>query len=102
TRLPPEFRLSPADAATLLHEEVFARMEVHDLPAADRMPMLRGGVSDGIFGGRIYDAHIAEIARAARAAVVITDNRRHFLGALRYGIRVETPEEFVASLKRKR
>ena len=29
TRLPPEYRLTPADASTLLHEEVFARMQVH-------------------------------------------------------------------------
>jgi hypothetical protein len=32
TRLPVEFRVSPADAATLLDEEVFGRMGVHDLP----------------------------------------------------------------------
>ncbi len=64
--------------------------------------MLRAAARDAIFGGRIYDAHIAEIARACGAAVVVTDNRRHFLSALRYGIRVETPAEFVATLKRKR
>jgi predicted nucleic acid-binding protein len=102
TRLPVEFRLTAGDAATLLHEEVFARMAVHDLPAGERESMLRAAAGDGVFGGRIYDAHIAEIARAARAGVVVTDNRKHFLGALRYGIRVETPEEFVAALKRKR
>jgi hypothetical protein len=34
--------------------------------------------------------------------VIVTDNRRHFLSALRYGIRVETPTEFVATLKTKR
>ena len=34
--------------------------------------------------------------------VVVTDNRRHFLSALRYGMRVETPAEFVAALKSKR
>jgi len=102
TRLPPEFRLSPTDAATLVHEEVFGRMDVHDLPAADREPMLRAAARDDVFGGRIYDAHIAEIARAAQAAVVVTDNRRHFLAALRYGMRVETAHEFVATLRRKR
>ena len=36
TRLPPEFRLSPADAVQLLEAEVFARMTVHDLPPPDR------------------------------------------------------------------
>ena len=101
TRLPPEFRLTPADAVHLVHEEVFARITVHDLPSADRLPMLRAAAHDGISGGRIYDAHIAEVARAAKATVIVTDNRRHFLSALRHGIRVETPAEFVAGLKKK-
>jgi predicted nucleic acid-binding protein len=64
--------------------------------------MLRAAAGDLMTGGRIYDAHIAEIARAAGAEVVITDNRRHFLSALRYGMRVETPTEFLATLKRKK
>jgi predicted nucleic acid-binding protein len=101
TRLPPEFRIPPSDAVRLLEEEVFSRMAVHDLAAADRLPMLRAAAQDAIAGGRIYDAHIAEVARAAAADVVVTDNRRHFLSALRHGMRVETPAEFVAAFKRK-
>jgi predicted nucleic acid-binding protein len=102
TRLPPEFRVTPSDAAVLLQEEVFARMTVHDLPAPDRMPMLQAAARDRVAGGRIYDAHIAEVARAVGTGVVVTDNRRHFLSALRYGMRVETPAEFVDGLKGKR
>lgn len=102
TRLPPEFRLTPADACLLLEQEVFARFAVHDLPSAVRVPMLQAAARDAIAGGRIYDTHIAETARAAGATVIITDNRRHFLSALRYGIRVETPTEFVATLKTRR
>jgi len=102
TRLPPEFRLAPPDAALLLEDEVFARMAVHDLPPAGRLPMLRASARDGVAGGRIYDAHIAEVARAAGADVVVTDNRRHFVSALRFGLRVETPAEFLAGLKGKR
>jgi len=101
TRLPAEFRISPQDAVRLLNEEVFSRMDVHDLPGAQRLAMLNAAADEAITGGRIYDAHIAEIARAAGAGVVVTDNRRHFLAALRYGMRVETPQEFVAALKRK-
>jgi predicted nucleic acid-binding protein len=101
TRLPPEYRITPADAVTLLEQEVFARMGVHDLPAADRLAMLRATARDGIAGGRVYDAHIADIARAAGATVVVTDNRRHFLSALRYDMRVETPAEFLSRLKGK-
>ena len=100
TRLPPEFRVSPADAVTLLEEEVFGRMAIHDLPAADRLSMIRGAAHDAIAGGRIYDCHIADVARAAGARVVVTDNRRHFLSALRYDLRVETPDEFLANLKK--
>ena len=102
TRLPPEFRLSSTDAAILLEEEVFARMTVHDLPGSERLATLRAAARDQIGGGRMYDAHIAEIARAAGAEVVVTDNRRHFLSALRYDMRVETPAEFLARLKPKR
>ena len=102
TRLPPEFRVSPTDARLLLEEEVFGRMTVHDLPAADRLPMLRASAKDGIAGGRIYDTHIADVARAAGAAVVVTDNRRHFVSALRFDMRVEPPGEFLASLKPRR
>lgn len=102
TRLPPEYRLTAADAARLLQDEVFARMHVHDLPPAERETFVRAAAQDGTAGGRIYDAHIAEVARAAGAGVVVTDNRRHFIAALRHGIRVETPAEFLASLKSKR
>jgi len=100
TRLPAEFRLTAADAVVLVSEEIFSRIAVHDLPAADRLAMLQAAGRDGITGGRIYDSHIAEIARAASASVVITDNRRHFLSALRYGMRVETPAEFLAGLRK--
>jgi predicted nucleic acid-binding protein len=101
TRLPAEFRLAPGDAVKLIEEEICGRLDVHDLPATDRLPLLRAAASDGLAGGRVYDAHIAEVARAAGARVIVTDNRRHFVAALRHGIRVETPGEFVAALKRK-
>ena len=90
-----------AELTKLIEEEIFARMIVHDLPSGDRLPLLRAAAHDAIGGGRIYDAHIAEVARAAKATVIVTDNRRHFLAALRHGIRVETPGEFVAGLKKR-
>ena len=102
TRLPPEYRIGPSDAATLVEQEVFARMTVHDLPANERLALLSAASRDAIAGGRIYDTHIAEIARAVSAAVVVTDNRRHFLSALRYDMRVETPAEYLSSLKGRR
>jgi predicted nucleic acid-binding protein len=102
TRLPPEFRLTPDDANELLREEVFGRLTVHDLPAAERDGLFSAAARDRIAGGRIYDAHIAEVARAAGARVIVTDNRRHFLAALRHGIKVETPSEFLATIKPRR
>jgi hypothetical protein len=102
TRLPPEYRIQPDDAVLLLEQEVIPRINVHELPAAGYSPMLRAAARENISGGRIYDTHIAEVARSAGADVVVTDNRRHFLSALRYGMRVETPSEFLAGLKNKR
>jgi hypothetical protein len=86
TRLPPEFRLTPEDANELLRQEVFGRLVVHDLPSAEQ-----GGFFDG-----------AARERIAGARVIVTDNRRHFVSALRHGIKVETPSEFLASIKTKR
>jgi predicted nucleic acid-binding protein len=100
TRLPAEFRLTPIDAALLLDEEVFSRMAVHDLPSGGRLPLLQSAARDAVAGGRIYDSHIAEVARSAGASAVVTDNRRHFISALRYGMRVETPAEFLAGLRK--
>jgi predicted nucleic acid-binding protein len=72
------------------------------MPTEERRDFLKTAAHDGTAGGRIYDAHIAEVARAAGAGVIVTDNRRHFLAALRHGIRVETPAEFLAAMKKKR
>ena len=102
TRLPPEFRLVPDDATRLLEENVLSGIAVHELPPGERLSLLRAAAHDKTSGGRIYDAHIAEVARAAGATVIVTDNRRHFLSALRYDMRVETPVEFVASFRARR
>jgi len=101
TRLPAEFRLTATNAVQLVEEEILGRLSVEALPAISRRDLLSGAAHDGITGGRIYDAHIAEVARASGAKVVVTDNRRHFLGALRHGLRVETPGEFMVAMKRR-
>ena len=97
TRLPPEYRLTASDAARLLDEEVTARMTVHDLPVGARASLFKMAAQERTIGGRIYDAHIAEVARTANAETIVTDNRRHFVSTLRYGMRVETPAEFLVS-----
>lgn len=95
TRLPDELRLSPADALRLVEDEILARFQVHQLPARGHLSFFRAIAGDRIAGGRVYDAHIAEIARAAGAGVAVTENRRHFSGLLRHGVRVLTAAEFV-------
>jgi predicted nucleic acid-binding protein len=88
TRLPEEFRLPPEDALTLIEQEVLGRFEIHDLPARARSGFLKLCAREGIRGGRLYDAHIAEIARAAGASVVVTENQRDFAVLERHGIPV--------------
>ena len=95
TRLPGGLRLTPALASQLVREEILGRVDVADLPANARGALLSAVVSESVSGGRVYDAHIAEVARVAGARMVVTGNRRHFTGLMRHGIRVLTPEECV-------
>jgi predicted nucleic acid-binding protein len=88
TRLPEEFRLSPADAGHLLEEELLGRLRVVDLPPGARLELVRDAVRERVAGGRFYDAHIAETARRAGARLVVTDNVRHFSALRAHGIRV--------------
>ena len=103
TRLPAEYRLAAGRRrAAGPRGDLRADGRARSADRATGWRLLRAAAHDAIAGGRIYDAHIAEVARAAGADVIVTDNRRHFLAALRHGIRVETPAEFVATLKGKR
>lgn len=97
TRLPEELRLSPADAQRLVDEEILGRLQVHQLPATAQKGFFQAVAHERIVGGRMYDAHIAEVARSAGASVVATENRRHFTGLLRHGIRVLTAAELAAT-----
>ena len=99
TRLPEEFRLAPGDALRLIEEEILARFEVHDLPAARRRPFLQSAARDRVIGGRVYDAHIGEVARLAGARVLVTDNREHFSALARHGVRVVSAKEFAAEIE---
>lgn len=98
TRLPEEYRLEPEVALRLLREEIFARFSIHDLPSELREEFLVSTVGEGTAGGRIYDAHIAEIARQAGARLVATENRRHFTSLLRHGIRVLVSAELAEEI----
>jgi predicted nucleic acid-binding protein len=88
TRLPQEFRLKAADAVALLEAEVMSRFDIADLPGGQRRAFLIATSREGVSGGRVYDAHVAAVARASGARVVVTDNPRDFAGLERQGIRV--------------
>jgi len=66
TRFPPEFRVSPAEAALLLEDEVFGRMTVHDLPQAEQLPMLRAAARDAIVDPRGVPCNRQEEASLSR------------------------------------
>ena len=100
TRLPEEYRLEPEVALRFLREEIFARFSIQDLPAEAREEFLVLAVGEGTKGGRIYDAHIAEVARRAGARLVATENRRHFTSLLRHGIRVLVSAELSEEVRR--
>jgi predicted nucleic acid-binding protein len=98
TRLPEEMRLTPDQALQLLREEVRARIEVVQLPAGAWDAFLMRVKNERIAGGRLYDAHIAEIARRHKARIVVTDNLRHFAGLTVAGIEVVTTRELAERL----
>jgi predicted nucleic acid-binding protein len=100
TRLPEEYRLEPEIALRFLREEILTRFSVHSLPPELREDFLVSAVGEGMVGGRIYDAHIAEIARQAGARLVATENRRHFTPLLRHGIRVLVSAELIEEIER--
>ena len=100
TRLPEEYRLSSADARRLLEEEILARFAVHDLPVERRRDLFHGAESDGLIGGRIYDAEIGAVALSAGATTLVTGNRKHFAPLLRHGLRVLSADELLADLRR--
>jgi len=93
TRLPAGYRLAPQQAFRLL-EWILVCFKVEQLPDDARLGFLEAAVNERAAGGRIYDAHIAEVARLSRAGTVVTDNRRHFTILMKHGTRVLRPREF--------
>jgi predicted nucleic acid-binding protein len=78
TRLPPPHRLAPADAGALIQESFVRSTRLVALPGSAYATLVRRLAREGISGGRVYDAIIAESARRARATTLLTFNPRHF------------------------
>ena len=88
TRLPADFRIAPADAIQLIHQEILGRSKVIQLPGDRYCDFLAEAERDRVAGGRVYDAHIAEIAGYAGCRTILTEKIRHFSALARHGIRV--------------
>lgn len=98
TRLPEEFRLTNADAALMVLEEILGRFEIRDLPVDSHKAFVDTLPRDAVTGGHIWDAHIAEIARQAGAGAIITENQSDFITLLRHGIPVINAQEALERL----
>jgi predicted nucleic acid-binding protein len=73
TRLPPPYRLRPADALAAM-EGSWSRAAVVTLAATEIWPLLRALPDPGIADGSTYDAVIAACARKAKVDVILTWN----------------------------
>lgn len=91
TRFPAPHRLSPADALALLERNFIDNARVVALDANGYRSLLRRAATEGVAGGRIYDAVIAACALQVRAAVLLTFNAAHFVSLEAAGIRVVVP-----------
>ncbi len=80
TRLPSPHRLSPEDALAVLETNFVANAQVVCLDSQTYLSLLHQAPSAGIFGGRTYDAVIAECALQAHVAALLTLNGAHFKG----------------------
>jgi predicted nucleic acid-binding protein len=89
TRLPPPHRLAAADALAVIDRN-WGKAETIALTAAEAWRVLREQAAAGLGGGRISDAQIAQCARKAKAAEIVTWNVRHFEGSS--GVRAVAPE----------
>ena len=78
TRLPAPYRLSPADALSLMEANFMRPVKVIALPPEDYSGILRAAPADGISGGRIYDAVITACAHRENVRTLLTFNDSHF------------------------
>lgn len=98
TRLPGQFRLAPEQVWSLLDAEVLGRFHVSALRSTAQRSFLRSAAHAATSGGRIYDAHIGEIARRQGCDVLVTENIRHFARGDGAGPRILRAAELVAEL----
>jgi len=94
TRLPAHLRLPPRTAWRLIDESYLRNGVVVGLAVDQRIELLPNLATQSITGGRVYDALIAATARDAGVDVLLTFNRRHFVGLVP-GLKIVVPGEAV-------
>ena len=78
TRLPAPHRIAPADALELLAGSFERTSKIVSLGEKETWRFLHDAANEEIAGGRSYDALILRCARKARAATLLTLDRRDF------------------------
>ncbi len=79
TRLPSPHRISPIDATALIESNFINVESVIALDGKSYIILLHQAPNNGITGGQIYDAVIANCALKAKAEALLTFNENHFL-----------------------
>ena len=77
TRLPGKHRLS-GEQVMLFLENILERLTIIALTEEEYYQAIKASAANGVLGGTIYDALLAQCALKANAAVVYTWNTRHF------------------------
>jgi predicted nucleic acid-binding protein len=72
-------RMSPADAARLVRQNIHDRLSLVPFSASDYMKCVEAAGPAGARGGAIYDLLLLACARKAKAEKIFTLNRRHFV-----------------------
>lgn len=90
TRLPYPYRMAEEDAWQLLDRN-FSKVQIVTLTSAQYWRTIQFCRNEKISGGQIYDGVIASCARKARAGVLLTWNRDHFIRFQGEDLIVDTP-----------
>jgi len=72
-------RLSPADAASLVRQNIHDRLSLVSVSGSEYMKVVEAAGPAGARGGAIYDLLLLACARKAKAQKIYTLNRRHFV-----------------------
>ena len=93
TRMPPPYRVDPETAERLLLENFSQDAEIPPVGPELLWSSIRELVSQGMGGGKVYDAVIARASFHAGATVLLTWNVRDLLSVAPEGLDVLTPPE---------